>query len=401
MADKDLSSTRPHAVAWQYPGRDRSEHALSLQHGLSRLLALCLFPILLSPVTGSAQSQTQLPMLVGVLDLEANGVSASEARSITDRLRIYLNRSQVFDVLERRQMEGILREQGFQLSGACDNDQCVIDVGKILGARKMIAGSVSKVGDVYSLQVRIVDVTTGRIEQTAFADTRGDIGTVLQEGTLQAALRLIQAVRVSLGLPPSEDLLSEEAQLRGETGLVRYPNGWHMRWNIGGASYTIGTEGGFDADLVGEAVSNDVEIGVAISDRLSLLIGLTGITSLGLKFDYGDRVVSPAPDTSVYVLGGLLGVTYYLVPRSLYVSVMTGGSRWNLREYKDVPKEDGTGTEKKYTTFAYGDSGFGFQVIIGKEWWISRKIGFGMAGKGMFYSKTSAYALMGTFIWDF
>ncbi len=374
---------------------------MTLRHDLSRLLFLCLFLVLLSPIAGSAQSQTQLPMLVGVMELEANGVSVSEARSIADRLRIYLNRSQVFEVLERRQMEGILREQGFQLSGACDTDECVIDVGKILGARKMIAGSVSKVGIVYSLQVRIVDVTTGRIEQTAFADTGGDIGNVLQEGTLRAALQLIQAVRVSLGLPPSEDLLSEEAQLRGRIGPVRYPNGWHLRWNIGGASYTIVTKGSFDANLVGSAVSNDVEIGVAISDRLSLLMGITGVTSLGLKFDYGDRVVSPAPDTSVFVLGGMLGVTCYLVPRSLYVSVMAGGSRWDLREYKEVPKEDGTGTEKKYSTFAYGDSGFGFQVIIGKEWWISRKVGFGMAGKGMFYSKATAYALLGTFIWDF
>ena len=37
----------------------------------------------------------------------------------------------------------------------------------------MVAGSVSKVGNLYTLQVRIVDVSTSRIEEVAYEDVSG------------------------------------------------------------------------------------------------------------------------------------------------------------------------------------------------------------------------------------
>ena len=88
----------------------------------------------------------QEPLTIGVLDLDANGVEDYEARAIAERLRIYLGRTQVFQVIERNQMENIMEEMGFQFSGACDTDECVVQVGRMLGASKMVAGSVSRVG---------------------------------------------------------------------------------------------------------------------------------------------------------------------------------------------------------------------------------------------------------------
>ncbi len=362
------------------------------------LLVVMLLP---APVPASAQSQTQLPLLVGVLDFEANDVRSSEVLSIAARLRIYLNRSQVFEVLERRQMEGILREQGFQLSGACDTDECVVQAGKILGARKMVAGSVSKVGNVYSLQVRIVDVTTGRIEQTAFADTKGDLGNVLQEGALQVALELIQAVRVSLGMPPSEDLFGEEAQLRGRTGPVRYPNGWHFRWHAGIGPYQIATGNDYDADLGGLGVLQEMAVGMTLSDRLSLLLVFSAVASLGeLQLDYGDRIASAALDTSMIQFGGMVGLAYYLVPRSWYVSLMIGAASWSLQT-TSVPIDESASGSTYGFTIASGAMDYGLEFILGKEYWISHRIGFGMALRGMRFTKSSSYGAQVTFIWDF
>jgi TolB-like protein len=365
------------------------------------LFSLLVFTFLSAPVSASAQSQTQLPLLVGVLDFEANDVRSSEVVSITDRLRIYLNRSQVFNVLERRQMEGILREQGFQLSGACDTDECVVQAGKILGARKMVAGSVSKVGNVYSIQVRIVDVTTGRIEQTAFADSRGDISTVLQEGTLQVALQLIQAVRVSLGLPPSEDLLGEEAQLRGGTGPLRYPNGWHFRWHAGIGPFQIATGDDYKADLGGLGVLQEMAFGLTLSDRLSLQMVFSAVASLGeVQQDYGDRIASAALDTTMTQFGGMVGLTYYLVPHSWYVSLMLGAASWSLQtDY--VPIDEATSESTPGFTIASGAMDYGLEFILGKEYWISHRIGFGMALRGMRFTKSSSYGAQVTFIWDF
>jgi hypothetical protein len=131
----------------------------------------------------------QEPVLIGVLELEANNVEPPEARAIADRLRFHLGNLGMFRVLERNRMESILQEMGFQLSGACDTEECVIQVGRILGARKMVAGSVSRVGEIYALQVRLVDMATSGIERQAISDVQG-IEAVLLEGTEDVARQL-------------------------------------------------------------------------------------------------------------------------------------------------------------------------------------------------------------------
>jgi hypothetical protein len=141
-------------------------------------------------------------MLIGVIDLEPINVDEDEARMITERLRLYLGRQAIFDVLERNKMEDILEEQGFQLTGACQtSEECLIQVGRILGARKMVAGSVGKVGNLYTLQIRLVDIETARIELEVFEDVNG-IEQVLQVATEGVAIQLSTAVVQALTPTP-------------------------------------------------------------------------------------------------------------------------------------------------------------------------------------------------------
>ena len=58
-------------------------------------------------------------------------------------------------------MEKILDEQKFQRSG-CTDEECAVEVGKILGVERMVIGSVGLVGETYTLNTRIVDVATAR-----------------------------------------------------------------------------------------------------------------------------------------------------------------------------------------------------------------------------------------------
>jgi len=117
---------------------------------------------------------------IAVMELDANRVSAAEAKALTDRLRIELFNAGIFLVMERDKMNRILDEMEFQMSG-CTSDECVVEVGKIVGVRKIIAGCVSKVGEIYSVSVRLIDVETSQIEATAIEDIEGTLGTVLTE----------------------------------------------------------------------------------------------------------------------------------------------------------------------------------------------------------------------------
>lgn len=148
------------------------------------------------------EQQQQEKLTIGVLDLDYNNVTQEESKTISERLRIWLGRQPIFQVIERNKMESIMEEVGFQFSGACNiEDECVIQVGQILGASKMVAGSVSQVGNVYTLQVRLVDMATSRVETTDFEDVRG-IEAVLQEATEKVAKKLAEEVTRNLGIEP-------------------------------------------------------------------------------------------------------------------------------------------------------------------------------------------------------
>ncbi len=149
------------------------------------------------------QGGDQEPLTIGVLDLDANGVEDAEARAISERLRIWLGRTGIFEVIERNQMESIMNEIGFQVSGACDTDECVVQIGQVLGASKMVAGSVSKVGNLYTLQVRLIDIASSRIDHQEFKDVPGGIEEVLTTASQEVANAL--AARVTGQTPPPTD----------------------------------------------------------------------------------------------------------------------------------------------------------------------------------------------------
>jgi len=142
----------------------------------------------------STFSRAQERTNVALTDLQSEGVDASTARVITDRLRTELFKTGVFTVVERGQMEEILKEQGFQQSG-CTNDACVVEVGQILGVKGMLAGSVGKVGELYTLNVRMIDVGSATITQSVNVDCKCDVEKVLTVSTLDIARQLADAVQ--------------------------------------------------------------------------------------------------------------------------------------------------------------------------------------------------------------
>ena len=126
---------------------------------------------------------------VAVIDLSGHNVSGEEASALTDRLRIEIFNTGNFRVLERELMEKILDEQGFQQS-ECTSNECLVEVGQLIGVEMIIGGSVGKVGDVFSVSARIVSVETGEMVKTATFDYEGKIGELLRIGMHSIAYQL-------------------------------------------------------------------------------------------------------------------------------------------------------------------------------------------------------------------
>ncbi len=128
---------------------------------------------------------------IAVVDFEGNGISQSEARIITNRLTSELIKRNTFIVLERAQMDEILKEQGFQQSG-CVSSECLVEVGKLLGMQFMLTGSVGRFGNLNIIELRIVDIETGKIVKSATYDFEGEKELLLSSGIRMSLTQLLQ-----------------------------------------------------------------------------------------------------------------------------------------------------------------------------------------------------------------
>jgi hypothetical protein len=129
----------------------------------------------------AAQAQPNRKPMLAVSGLASNGVSASDAAAIADNLAAKLQQSGRVRVLERGQMDRILKEQNFQQSGACDGGECAVEAGRLLGIDQMVVGSVGLVGSTYTLNLRLVDVGTGEALRSSALTKRGSIDDVLTD----------------------------------------------------------------------------------------------------------------------------------------------------------------------------------------------------------------------------
>ncbi len=107
---------------------------------------------------------------IAVHDLTPVGLSGDDAILITERLRTEIVQSELFDVMERSEMDLIVQEMEFQQSGACDESACLVELGQILGVEKIISGTVGKIGELYTISLKLIDVETARIERSVSVD---------------------------------------------------------------------------------------------------------------------------------------------------------------------------------------------------------------------------------------
>lgn len=135
-------------------------------------------------VTDAQEKQTYG---LAVLDLQAIGISETEALSLSEILRSSISsvlsekKDKIkanYKLLERTQMEKILDEFKIQSTG-CTDVECAVEFGKMFAVDQIIIGSVGLVGSTYTIIARIVDVETGTIISIVNRKQRGEIDSIL------------------------------------------------------------------------------------------------------------------------------------------------------------------------------------------------------------------------------
>lgn len=149
---------------------------------MKRYPVINIFFILLTLLLLSSPLYSADKVTIAVLDLAGKGVPKIVSNAISDIIRSEFVNIGNFTVVERSQMNLILKEQGLQMTG-CTDSSCAVEYGKLLSAKRIVIGEVSKVGKRIIITARYVNVRNGKSLFSAYgkANSIDDIDVTAKE----------------------------------------------------------------------------------------------------------------------------------------------------------------------------------------------------------------------------
>ncbi len=152
------------------------------------LIAVLCFSILL-PCTVVADFQKTR---IAVLDfqLQGKGYETSDMDKIVAEwfITAFVNEGR-FDVIERGLLTKILKEQNLIMTGTVDSD-IATQLGRLLGVKVIISGSVMRFQDIIEINARIIDVESASI--ISAESIRGSSTTELRKLVRQVSEKIIK-----------------------------------------------------------------------------------------------------------------------------------------------------------------------------------------------------------------
>ena len=131
-------------------------------------------------------------LAVGILDFTGEDVESKILKACFQRLETSLIDSDQFIVIEKSQSDEILKEQKIQSSGICD-DECVVEIGMLLGADHLMLGHIINLTDIYQIDIKIINVEKGNVTNKVTKVIEGNKIDLLR-GIESASNEIIQRI---------------------------------------------------------------------------------------------------------------------------------------------------------------------------------------------------------------
>lgn len=182
--------------------------------------SLHLLPLL----TVSVLAQPVKKPTVALMQLQSKALDADGLEILGSTLASELLATNRVRVLERSQVDQILKEQGFQNSGACDAGECAVEIGKLLTVQQMVVGSVGRLGSVQSLSLRLVDVGTGEVTKSVSKSCECPQEAVLTRLAPQAVRELLGVAETFSAVAfPKADFSGKRGKFKDPRDGTSYP----------------------------------------------------------------------------------------------------------------------------------------------------------------------------------
>ena len=157
-----------------------------------------------------------MPANIAIIDFEGIGIDIKEIRALTKRLTSKIIALDVYKVFDRSQLNKRLREQKYEYSG-CATSSCAMDIGKLVGVKYIVVGSISKIGETYSIDSRMIDVESGESLISAEYSTQNSIDDVITNGMESISYQLCN---MEVPKPPKPSFFERMYKNRGKILLA-------------------------------------------------------------------------------------------------------------------------------------------------------------------------------------
>jgi TolB-like protein len=143
---------------------------------MSRIAFLCV-AALAAPagaLAGSARPK------VAVMSIEASGIPAQDVSTLAEVLSTELSAIGRYEVISSRDIESMLAHEGNRQALGCDTAGCFAEIGGALGADYLIAPQLSRLGELYVVNIKLIDVKRGKALRRVSERVDGDLDDVLE-----------------------------------------------------------------------------------------------------------------------------------------------------------------------------------------------------------------------------
>jgi len=164
---------------------------------------------------------------VAVFDFEVTTGDKGISRPLADSVIYEFSQSDKYEVIDRGNMNKILEEQKFQMSG-CVAQECKVEAGQILGVGKIVSGSVGMVGNTYFLTLQLINAQTGKIEISVMDKCKCEPDELL-DSTMKLAKKLlgekVEELVATVTIPKQPELQPTTGETARDGRFIAYSNG--------------------------------------------------------------------------------------------------------------------------------------------------------------------------------
>jgi hypothetical protein len=191
---------------------------------VARVASLVVFAVLALTAVTHAQPGPEelLDKKIAVWRFDALGIDNEIVQRLETLFRMELDRLDKVPQPSRRDIERSVTSAEQNCTG---EEKCLQSIGKRLGVEYVVTGTVGSLGDNYVLNIKVVDVGTGKSQRIQSDPLRGSPDELI-EGVRVAAYRLLAPQQIHGALQIQSDLIGAEVMLDGKSlGKTPLPNG--------------------------------------------------------------------------------------------------------------------------------------------------------------------------------